>query len=119
MPEYQSVVQDTVFGETTDEFVLVLDADTRGLYDKIFFIKNTGDTNRLEFKVGRTLYQGNKTETPIESFELFSPGLERMQVDPQDIEELSEEEEYATIKIYVRSSSTGQSTTYQIDWNGR
>jgi len=97
--------EQSVSGTTTDMFVVVLDWDTRGLVNKSIFIKNTGDANAMRVKVSRYANYNGDIEYIEDERELLAGELIDYQLNAAS----------ARIKVSVKSSSAGNSTTYDIE----
>jgi len=92
-------------GTTTNDYVAAFTWDVRGQKKKSILVKNTGASNNL---------------TVLVSKKCHSSGLSWEEEAASDIEEGSyflwrSCESYATVIIQVKSTSSGNSTTYQYD----
>ena len=95
-------------GTTTDNWVNAVDwTDAKKFLHKTILIKNTGDTNSMDYKVLVYVVDGGL------SYEETSGTL-----GPGDIVKITLNNWYSRVVIQVKSSTAGASTTYQIDIGG-
>jgi len=95
-------------GTTTDSWLNALDwGDAQKYTLKTILIKNTGDTNAMDYKVIVQAYDGG-----IE-YEETSGTL-----NPGDIVKITLNNWYSRVIVQVKSSTAGNATTYRIDYGG-
>ena len=93
-----------VTGTTADSYVNVVDLDTRWLNDTALTIANTGSTNQLDYQV--LVYNDYAAGIGYVS------NTDTVAVNDSDQVSLGR---HARVKVQVKSTSSGNSTTYQID----
>jgi len=95
-------------GVTTDDYKTALDWDTRGLNKKTIVLKNTG-SNSLDFTVDTYANESGVAYMEIPETTL-SAG---------DVYKIVLNDVYARVVVSVKSTVSGSSTNYEIDWFGR
>lgn len=105
-----SFKEDTMTGTTTNDYADALDWDSRGFNTKSITIKNTGDTNSLDYKllVRYSDYDGGDDQEELSESTL----------DQGETALLHLNKAYSRIKLQVKSTVADQHTTYEIDYLG-
>ncbi len=94
-------------GTTTDSYANALDWRYEGIQEGRITLKNTGDSNSLDYKLlTYSHFSGNEYEEVTGSL-----GAGNTQV-------FSLSKAYARVKVQVKSTTSGNATTYDIDYIG-
>ena len=95
-------------GTTTDSYTNALDwSDADKFLHKTILIKNTGDTNNMDYKVLVYVVDGGI------AYEETSGTLA-----PGDVAKIVLNNWYSRVVVQVKSSTAGASTSYQVDAGG-
>jgi hypothetical protein len=93
-----------VTGETTNDYVEIIDLDTRWLTDTVLTITNTLAVNELTYRVLVYSDYANGKEYEITSNTVAVSDSDQVIL-----------RRHARVKVYVKATSLGNQTDYQID----
>jgi len=98
--------QNSVTGETTDSYADALDWNTEPYGNKTLILKNTHDSNSLNYKVlVRGTYDGQDCEEVSETT-----------LPAGDLARIALNNAYARVKLQVKSATPGAASSYQLDY---
>ena len=104
--EQPATTEATTSGNTTDSFTTALDWDTRYRGKKTIIIKNTGTANSLDYEVYTRAYYDGGVDYQ-ETTGTLAPG---------DVAKVVLDDVYARVFVDVKSTNTGNPTSYRIDY---
>ncbi|RLF47332.1 MAG: hypothetical protein DRN20_06095 [Thermoplasmata archaeon] len=94
-------------GTTTDDWATIIDEYCGDFVNKLVLIKNTGDSNSLDYRIVGDLDDLNEDDVEIASGSLTA-GSEHIERIPDN---------YYKLKVYLKSTSAGANTDYLVKIN--